>query len=116
MRFVKQALSAFVVVASLVVAPTAGKAQSGFALNRFDPSERGSEWFMLDSLDLRGHLRPAAGIVGDYAYKPLVVRNPDGSERGAIVEHSLFAHLGASIVAWDRVRGAFNLPIALYQT
>ncbi|MEY4514285.1 MAG: hypothetical protein RLZZ450_6407, partial [Pseudomonadota bacterium] len=35
---------------------------SGFALDRFEPSERGSEWFSQDSLDLRGHLRPAIGL------------------------------------------------------
>ena len=26
----------------------------GFALNRFDPSEHGSDWFANESLDLRG--------------------------------------------------------------
>ena len=37
---------------------------SGFALDRFNPSERGSEWFALDSLDLRGQARPAIGARG----------------------------------------------------
>ena len=34
----------------------------GFAINRFDPSERGSEWFALESLDLRGEARLAFGV------------------------------------------------------
>jgi outer membrane protein OmpA-like peptidoglycan-associated protein len=115
MRFLKYAVSAFVLGTVVTSAESTAQAQ-GFALNRFDPSERGSEWFMADSIDLRGHLRPAVGLVGDWGYKPLVAYNADGSERAAIVEHQLFAHLGASIVAWDRVRAAFNLPLALYQT
>ena len=43
------------------LAPAAARAQnvSGFNADRFHPSERGSEWFALDSLDMRGHLRPA---------------------------------------------------------
>ena len=55
--------------------------QSGFALNRFDPSERGSDWFALESLDLRGHNRWAVGVVGDWAYKPLVLYDSAGDLR-----------------------------------
>ncbi|MFM2416972.1 MAG: hypothetical protein RL385_1695, partial [Pseudomonadota bacterium] len=56
-----------------LAAPGRALAQSdakGFAIDRFDPSERGSEWFVLDSLDFRGNVRPALGAVADYAYKP----------------------------------------------
>src|SRR5262245_52413790 len=102
MRF-KQALFALI-VGSAALTTSQAEAQSGFALNRFDPSERGSEWFMQDTLDLRGHLRPAAGIVGDYAFKPLVIYNTDGSERGAIVSHQITTNIGGSLVLWDRVR------------
>lgn len=101
---------------TLTTTKTASAQPSGFAVNRFDPSERGSEWFMSDSLDLRGHLRPAAGVVGDWGYKPLVVYNADDSERGALIEHQIVTHLGGSLVMWDRLRGAINLPIAVYQT
>jgi len=89
---------------------------SGFSLNRYEPSERGSEWFSQDTLDLRGHLRPAIGVTGDFGYKPLVIYNSDGSERSAIVETQLFAHVGASIVLLDRIRFGLNLPIALSQS
>ena len=53
----------------------------GFAIDRFDPSERGSEWFALESLDLRGEARLAFGVVGDWGHKPLVLYAPDGSQR-----------------------------------
>src|SRR5258708_7260734 len=56
-------------------------ATPGTALNRFEPWERGSEWFVGDSLDIRGHARPVVGLVADYGYKPYVLLNPDGSER-----------------------------------
>src|SRR4051812_43676754 len=74
----------------------------GFAVNRFEPSERGSEWFTGESLDFRGHFRPAAGLVFDYANRPLTIFAPDGSVRTAVVADQLFAHAGASAVFWDR--------------
>ena len=86
----------------------------GFSVNRFDPSERGSDWFANESLDLRG-TRLALGVVGDYGHKPLVVYNGDGSERTVLIRHQLFAHVGASFVFLDRFRIAASLPIAMYQ-
>ena len=88
----------------------------GFALDRFNPSERGSEWFALDSLDLRGDVRPAVGVVGEWGYKPLVIYDTQGNERTAVVEHQFFLHAGASLVLLNRLRIGFNLPIAVYQT
>src|SRR5687767_15387403 len=79
------------VIAGLL-AGTAGDAKAqnaGFAVNRFEPSERGSHWFVRESLDFRGNVRPAIGVVGDYQYKPLVIYNTDGSERSAVVKHML---------------------------
>lgn len=91
--------------------------QRGFALDRFDPSDRGSEWFISDSLDLRGHLRPAAGgVVGTWAYKSLVAYDINGVEQATLVEHQIFVHPGASLNLWNRARVALNLPIAAYQT
>ena len=87
----------------------------GYQLNRFDPSERGSEWFVLDSLDLRGKARPALGVVGDWAYKPLVTYAPDGTEMKTVIEHTLTANLGGSLNIADRFRLGLNLPLS-YQT
>ncbi|HKQ69952.1 MAG TPA: transporter, partial [Polyangiaceae bacterium] len=102
---------------SLVLSSTMAEAQTaqGFALNRFDPSERGSEWFALESLDLRGDWRPAAGIVFDYSHKPLVLYAPDGSERKLLVKDQLFLHVGGGIIVANRFRLSLNLPIAVYQ-
>ncbi len=87
----------------------------GFALNRFDPSELGSEWFSLESLDLRGDGRLAFGVVGDWSHKPLVLYGADGSEKNQIVSDQLFVHAGGNIILANRFRLSASLPIAAYQ-
>lgn len=87
----------------LVATPALGQEAEGFALNRFEPSERGSEWFVTDSLDFRGHGRPAMGVVLDGAHRPLVFHDDDESTT-ALVERQISAHFGASIVFWERLR------------
>jgi OOP family OmpA-OmpF porin len=108
-------MSAGVVCAVAAGAHSAKAQQAGFALNRFEPSERGSEWFAQDTLDFRGHLRPFLGVVGDYGHKPLVAYDQNGDERAAIVRHQLFAHVGASIVLAHRIRFGLSVPIAAWQ-
>ncbi|MDX2055085.1 MAG: OmpA family protein [Polyangiaceae bacterium] len=93
----------------------AAQSAGGFALNRFDPSERGSEWFVSDTLDFRGNGRVALGVVGDWAHKPLVVYDAQGDEVAPVVEDQVFAHLGLSWVIAERLRLAANLPLALVQ-
>src|SRR5262249_53117703 len=88
---------------------TAGAQPPGFAVDRFDPSERGSDWFVLESLDFRGHLRPAAGMVVEYGYRPLAIYNGDGTVRSNLVQDSLVLHPGASLVLWDQLRVGFDL-------
>lgn len=101
------------VLAALTLMTVEASAQvKGFALNRFDPSERGSDWFSTESLDFRGNNRPAAGIVGDWAYKPLVLYNQDGDEMRSVVEHQLFIHAGFAHIMWNRLRLGISLPIA----
>ncbi len=87
----------------------------GFSLNRFEPAERGSEWFAADTMDFRGKARPAIGATFDWGHKPLVVYNPDGSERTALVQNQVFVHIGAAFVLSERIRFGFNLPVAVYQ-
>jgi OOP family OmpA-OmpF porin len=96
-------------------APTPAATAQGFALDRFEPSERGSEWFVQDSLDLRGALRPALGLVVDYGYKPYVLVNPDGSENTSIITDQLFVHVGGSLVVLSRLRVGVSLPVLLTQ-
>jgi outer membrane protein OmpA-like peptidoglycan-associated protein len=88
---------------------------SGFAVDRFDPSERGSDWFVVESLDLRGDGRLAVGVVGDWGHRPLVSYREDGSSSHAIVNDQIVAHAGAALVAWDLVRFGLNVPLVLHQ-
>jgi OmpA-OmpF porin, OOP family len=106
----------FAALALLLTTTAVAQQNSGFALDRFEPSERGSDWFVLESLDLRGHQRFATGLVLDYAYRPLVIFTADGEdEQSAIVRHQLFGHLGGNVILWERVRFGVNLPIAIFQ-
>jgi outer membrane protein OmpA-like peptidoglycan-associated protein len=103
-------------LALLALLPSTARAQSaGFAINRFDPAERGSDWFAADSLDLRGHGRVMLGATGDFSEKPLVLYDRDGDEQKAIIKHQLFVHLGGSVVLWERLRLGMNLPVLAYQ-
>ncbi len=118
MRLFRLALTALV-IGWLVLASTA-RAQSltqqrGFALDRFDPSDRGSEWFVLDSLDLRGRSRAAVGVVASWASKPLVAYDANRVEQATLVGNQVFVHPGGSIVLWNRLRGGVNMPIAVFQ-
>ncbi|MBX3218938.1 MAG: OmpA family protein [Labilithrix sp.] len=84
-------------------------------MSRFEPAERGSDWFVADSLDLRGSTRTTLGVTLDYAHKPLAVYDAAENEQLALVRHQLFAHVGASVVLVDRFRLGASLPVAMYQ-
>jgi OmpA-OmpF porin, OOP family len=90
----------------------------GFAVNRFEPSARGSDWFVNDSLDLRGSANVAAGAVFDWAYQPLVLYesgDADGRSLGDVLTDQVVVHPGASVMVDDRYRLAVSLPVVLYQ-
>lgn len=88
---------------------------TGFAVDRFEPAGAGSEWFTLESLDFRGHLRPGAGLLGDWAHKPLVIFDQDGNEVAPLVREQAMAHADVGLVLWGRVRLDLNLPVAILQ-
>jgi outer membrane protein OmpA-like peptidoglycan-associated protein len=83
----------------------------GFAVNQFEPAERGSEAFVLDTLDFRGRVRPAVGLTGDWAHQPLAIYDTNGDVRSAIVKDQAYLHLGASVVLWERLRFGLNVPV-----
>jgi OOP family OmpA-OmpF porin len=117
-RELRRAALGFALGAAVGAAGLSAAAQTtapGFALNRFEPSERGSEWFVEDTLDLRGDARPAVGLGLDYGYKPYVLVNRDGSENTSIVTDQLFLHLGGSVVFFSGVRLGVDLPVLLTQ-
>jgi outer membrane protein OmpA-like peptidoglycan-associated protein len=91
------------------------RAQSGFAVDRFEPAGGGSAWFSLDSLDLRGHLRPAAGLSTDLALRPVVIYDREGHEVAPLVRYQAMLHADVALVLWERVRLGVNVPLALAQ-
>lgn len=98
----------------MIGAPDDAAAQ-GFSLNRYEPAERGSNWFVLDHLDLQGHLRPAGGVTLDYQYRPLAVKEGlDKTLRTAVVGHVITLDAGANVVVWNRLRVGVSIPVVLY--
>jgi OmpA-OmpF porin, OOP family len=100
---------------ALVFAARSARAQDrpGWAADAFVPSERGSQWFMLESLDLRGHGRMALGAVGTYGYRTVAIRGEDGRVLDSVVRNQARLHTGASFVLFDRVRLGFDVPLQL---
>ncbi len=86
---------------------------TGFSANRYEPAERGSEWFALDSLDIHGRLRPAAGATLDFARRPLALYESNGDAASSIVLTRLDLHVGGALTFLERYRVAVSLPIAL---
>jgi outer membrane protein OmpA-like peptidoglycan-associated protein len=101
-------------------APSRGLAQSGqgnagFALNRLDIAEVGSDWFVGDSLDLRGKVRPGIRVGLDWAHKPLVRYDDNGNEIATIIKDQVHGYLGAGLIVADRLRLGLNLPFLISQ-
>jgi outer membrane protein OmpA-like peptidoglycan-associated protein len=107
---------AVVVLAGLLASSVSSRARADgdprFAVDRLEPSERGSDWLVNESLDLRGKLRPSFGYVVTYARKDYVVRGPTGDV--APVRDVVLLHVGGSLVVLDRFRVALDLPLEPY--
>ncbi|MBX3188395.1 MAG: OmpA family protein [Labilithrix sp.] len=97
-------------IVALSIGARGARADERRAIDRLEPSERGSEWIANESLDMRGRLRPSLGYVVSYARRPLVVA-PEGR---APVSDLANLHLGASLVLVDRLRLSADLPVQLY--
>ncbi len=92
-------------------APTA----QGYAHNLYQPSERGSRWFHMESLGIEGKGRASLGVVTDYSYRSLVnYRGSDGAVLASIVRNQLLVHPGATFTFADRVRVGLSIPIQLH--
>jgi OmpA-OmpF porin, OOP family len=81
-----------------------------FAIDRFDPSQRGSRWFTLESLDYANELRPALGVVGDLGYGQMKL-NDNAGHSYYVVKDQIAFHLGASMTFWQRLRVDLSLPV-----
>ena len=110
----KRFLAASIFVAALAVGGAA-RAQAGFALDRFQPAPAGDRFFGVEGDDPGGHLLPRLMLLGDYAYKPLVLYRGSNDEAvGNVVSNQLFLHLAAGISLWDRLLVSANMPLALF--
>jgi outer membrane protein OmpA-like peptidoglycan-associated protein len=103
---------AFLAAISATRAATADTAP-GYAVNQFNPSERGSTYFSEDSLDVRGNGRLALGIVGDYSHRVLTHRD-GGIVFASPLREQFVMHFGASVNLVDRVRLSLNIPLQAY--
>jgi hypothetical protein len=104
--------------ATAATATTARAQVSGFAIDRYEPSERGSDWFVNESLDLRGAPLAAGGLAFGWGYRPLVLRDPaaiQGEPRATAVTDQVVVHAGATLLVRDRYRVGVDLPVVLFQ-
>jgi hypothetical protein len=98
--------------AALALLGIAGNARAQAVLERFDPAERGSRFFLADSLELDGDLRVAAGVVTSYGHRLRTFRQAPGpAEQSRLVDHSLWMHAGGSLVMAPGVRFGLDVPI-----
>jgi OmpA-OmpF porin, OOP family len=109
------ALRVLACAAALTVTSTAGaQEQAGYASNHIDISERGSRWFVLDSIDIQGNGRLAMGIVNDYSFRSLVHYNSDGNAVASMVRNQFVMNLGGSIILADRIRLGVGVPLQVF--
>lgn len=99
--------------ASLVVLLAVSTARADdprFAVDRFEPSERGSMWLANDSLDFgkEGEVLPTLGAVMSWSKRSVNVG------KSAPLDDNLILHLGGSAVALEHFRLAFDLPLQIY--
>lgn len=107
----RAALSSAIIAGATVLAAGSASAQGNdprHAIDRTEVSERGSSWFVNDSLDLRGRLRPSLGVVASYGHRLLTLA---GSAE-PVVRDLAVVHLGGSLVMLDRVRLSLDIPLA----
>ena len=108
-------LSVLAFAAAVAVAPKASaQEQAGYAANHFNPSERGSRWFVLDSVDIQGNGRLALGAVSDYSYRALASYNSAGDVVASPIRNQYIMHLGGSIMLADRLRLGVGVPLQLF--
>ena len=95
-------------------AVASAQAQERFALDQFDPAPAGDRFFGVQGGDPGGHVNPRVMLLGEYAYRPLVLFRNDGDERVAsVVSDQLFAHLSVGLGLWKDLSLSANLPLAL---
>jgi hypothetical protein len=106
MRSSKLALAVVVAISSTA------HAQTGYALERFEPSAPGAGWLVMDALDMTGALGGAMSATVDYAHDPLDVSQ--AGQQVAVVSRQAMLDLGAGVTyAWWRLYVDFSTPIVI---
>lgn len=98
-----------------VVEPAQAAEVRGFGINRYEPSEAGSRFFGLESLDHEGKRRLVLRLTGDHVREPQWLYATDGSHR-ALVDYQFAIHANAALVFADDYRLAVSLPLYLLQS
>jgi len=101
--------------AALACTLLTSRAASAQLLDRFDPAERGSRFFVADSLELEAaRPRVAAGVVVSYARELRTFEQARGDrEASTLVSSSLWIRPGASIAIAPGARLGLDVPIAV---
>src|SRR5512136_2792067 len=107
----KRLLAGSILFTVLAVAATS-RAEGGLALDQFQPAPAGDRFFGVQGGDPGGELSPRLMLLGDYAYKPMVLYRGDDS-LGPIVKNQLILHIAAGVSLWDRLWLFANMPLAL---
>ncbi len=88
--------------------------QNNIALDQFDPSPAGDQFFGLPSPFAHGRVDPRAYVAVDYADQPLRIQG--SGTNNAIVGAQMFLHVAASLALFDRGLLSVSLPIAVMQS
>jgi OmpA-OmpF porin, OOP family len=113
-RLARGAAVAAGLLALLGAPDAAAQTQQAFALDQFNPAPAGDRFFGTQGGDPGGHVSPRFMLLGEYAYRPLVLYEQNGDDRvGNVVSDQLFLHLGAGLSLWQRLSLSVDLPIAL---
>ncbi|MFO0735680.1 MAG: hypothetical protein U0270_07365 [Labilithrix sp.] len=103
------------------IAGAAPARADGVLLSRFDPADRGSRFFQVDSLELGrrdgADPRPlvSAGVASSYAFTTTTWGNHREGKRDTLVKDALWVHPGASITIHPGVRFGLEVPVVAYQ-
>lgn len=97
---------------SLFTLTTRAYADRGLSLDQFQPAPAGNRFFGVQGGDPGGELSPRLMLLGDYAYKPMVLYRGDDS-LGPIVKNQLILHIAAGVSLWNRLWLFANMPLAL---
>jgi len=102
---------------TLVATPDALGQASGFTIQPFEPPLAPDRFFATPDATAKGHLTPAAQLVGHWAYKPLLTRtNERTGDTVELLSSQFYVFLGGSLSLEDLVLVAVDIPIAVAQS